>query len=171
VPGIVGFGKSCEIAEREMKEEAVRVSALRDQFKKGIFSQISEVLENGDAPLKLPGTLNLSFAFVEGETALSEINKKVAVSSGSACSSAVVETSYVLKAMGLSPALAHTAIRFSLGRFTTTKEVEEAVKHVVKVIQRLRASSSLHEMMKGSLEVKNYDSFNSQRDSRSKTSA
>src|SRR6201981_1572703 len=129
VPGIVGLGKACEIAAAEMADEAVKLAALRDRLKAPIMGQLDEVYVNGSMEHRLPGNLNLSFAYVEGESLLMGIND-VAVSSGSACTSASLEPSYVLKALGVGEDLAHTSIRFGLGRFNTEEEVDYVAARV-----------------------------------------
>src|SRR6516162_1965191 len=123
VPGIVGLGKACEIAQKEMPEEGARLRGLRDRLKAGLEAKLDEVYVNGSLEHRLPNNLNMSFAYVEGESLLMGIND-VAVSSGSACTSATLEPSYVLKALGVGEDLAHTSIRFGLGRFNTQEEVD-----------------------------------------------
>ncbi|MBI3999168.1 MAG: IscS subfamily cysteine desulfurase [Candidatus Omnitrophica bacterium] len=144
VPAIVGFGKAAEIAGREMDVEAKRIFHLREKLRNAITTQLSHVHLNGSLEKRLPGNLNLSFAFVEGETLLNEISREIAVSSGSACTSANAEPSYVLKALGVGEELAHTSIRFGLGRFTTEEEVDYTVDQVVKVVKKLRADSPIY---------------------------
>ena len=144
VPAIVGFGTAAEIAEREMNEEAKRIFSLRERLRKGISSQLKDVYVNGGLEHRLPGNLNMSFAFVEGETLLMEIAREIAISSGSACTSANLEPSYVLKALGVPENLAHTSIRFGLGRFNTEEEVNYAIERVVKVVKQLRAGSPIY---------------------------
>jgi cysteine desulfurase len=153
VPGIVGLGKACEIAGAEMVEEAVKLSALRDRLKAAIMGQLDEVYINGSMEYRLPGNLNLSFAYVEGESLLMGIND-VAVSSGSACTSATLEPSYVLKALGAGDDLAHSSIRFGIGRFNTEAEVDYVAKRVVETVQRLRELSPLYEMAKEGVDLK-----------------
>ena len=143
VPGIVGFGKASELAQTEMPEEAKRLLSLRERLRKGITNQLTDVSANGSLEKRLPGNLNLSFAFVEGETLLTEICKDVAVSSGSACTSATLEPSYVLKAIGVSEELAHTSVRFGLGRFNAEEEVDYVIQRVVKVVKELRSESPI----------------------------
>lgn len=147
VPGIVGFGKACEIAKAELPTEGPRVAALRDRLEKGIFSQLDLVTLNGNREHRLPSTLNVSFAFAEGESLMMGL-KDVAVSSGSACTSASLEPSYVLRAMGVADDLAHSSIRFGLGRFTTEEEVDFVVDLVIKKVKKLRDMSPLYEMAK-----------------------
>jgi len=147
VPGIVGLGKACEIARMEMAEEAVRLAALRDRLKDAIMSQLDECYINGSMEHRLPGNINISFAYVEGESLLMGIND-VAVSSGSACTSATIEPSYVLKALGAGDDLAHSSIRFGIGRFNTEAEVDYVAKRVVETVRRLRKLSPLYAMAK-----------------------
>jgi len=146
VPGVLAFAKACEVAQAAIKEEKQKLFNLQSFFWQKIQRELSDVALNGHPSKRLPNTLNISFGYVEGEAALKGINEKVAVSSGSACSSAVVETSYVLKAMQVPTPYAHTAIRFSLGRFTTQEEVSEAAEHVIKVIKELRKSSPIYQV-------------------------
>src|SRR6202140_881076 len=147
VPGIVGLGKACEIAQREMPEESKRMSALRDRLRKGLEAKLDEVYINGSMEYRLPNNLNMSFAYVEGESLLMGIND-VAFSSGSACTSATLEPSYVLKALGVGEDLAHTSIRFGLGRFNTEEEVDYVTDKMVQVVTKLRELSPLYEMAK-----------------------
>jgi cysteine desulfurase len=153
VPGIVGFGAAAEICLNEMETEAARVSALRDRLKNNLFSQLDEIFLNGDPLKRLPNNLNISFAFVEGEAMMMGLNE-VAVSSGSACTSASLEPSYVLKAMGIGEELAHTSIRFGLGRFTTQEEIDFVTEKVVGVVKKLRDMSPLYEMAKEGIDLK-----------------
>ena len=152
VPGIVGLGKACEIAGAEMADEAVQLAALRDRLKTAIMGRLDEVYINGSMEHRLPGNLNLSFAYVEGESLLMGIND-VAVSSGSACTSATLEPSYVLKALGAGDDLAHSSIRFGIGRFNTAAEVDYVAKRVVETVQRLRELSPLYEMAKEGVDL------------------
>jgi len=152
VPLIVGFGAAAELAGKEMAAEAVRLLALRERLRKGIMGQLEEVFVNGSLEHRLPGNLNLSFAFVEGESLLMAL-KDVAVSSGSACTSASLEPSYVLRALGVSDELAHTSIRFGLGRFNTEEEVDYVVGLVVRSVRRLRDLSPLWDMHKQGIDV------------------
>jgi cysteine desulfurase len=153
VPAIVGLGKACEIAMNEMETEAKRVAALRDRLHQGITKELDEVYLNGHPVERLPNNLNLSFAYVEGEALMMGF-RELAVSSGSACTSASLEPSYVLKAMGVGEELAHTSIRFGLGRFTTAEEVDFAVEKVVATVKRLRDMSPLYEMAKEGIDLK-----------------
>ena len=152
VPGIVGLGKACQLCAEEMPEESRRLSFLRDKLKESILSQLDEVYINGSLEHRLPHNINLSFAFVEGESLLMGIND-VAVSSGSACTSATLEPSYVLKALGVGEDLAHTSIRFGLGRFNTEAEVDYVIQRVVEVVRKLRDLSPLYEMAKEGIDL------------------
>jgi len=152
VPGVVGMGKACEIARLEMAEEGKRLLALRENLREQITSQLDEVYINGSMEHRLPGSLNISFAFVEGESLLMGIND-IAVSSGSACTSATLEPSYVLKALGAGDDLAHSSIRFGLGRFNTQAEVDYVAEKVVEVVARLRELSPLYEMHKEGIDL------------------
>jgi cysteine desulfurase len=155
VPGIVAFGKACELAGAEMETEAARMLQLRERLHEGLFSQLDEVYLNGHPTQRLPGNLNVSFAFVEGESLLMGL-KDVAVSSGSACTSATLEPSYVLKALGVGEDLAHTSIRFGLGRFNTQEEVDHVIERVVHEVRRLRDMSPLYEMAKEGVDLKSF---------------
>ncbi len=152
VPGIVGFGKACELCQKEMAAETAKLSRLRDRLKDGIMSKLDECYINGSMTHRLPHNINISFAFVEGESLLMGIND-VAVSSGSACTSATLEPSYVLKALGVGEDLAHTSIRFGLGRFNTEEEVDYVVGRVVETVKRLRELSPLYEMAKEGVDL------------------
>lgn len=145
VPGIVGLGMACEIARSEMPEESKRMGFLRDRLQNKLTQELDEVYVNGTMEHHLPNNLNLSFAYVEGESLLMGLND-VAVSSGSACTSATLEPSYVLKALGVSDDLAHSSIRFGLGRFNTEAEVDYVGARVVEVVGKLRELSPLYEM-------------------------
>jgi cysteine desulfurase len=153
VPGIVGLGKACEIAREEMAKEAVRLGGLRDRLQKRIMGRLDEVYVNGTMEHHLPGNLNISFAYVEGESLLMGIND-VAVSSGSACTSATLEPSYVLKALGTGDDLAHSSIRFGIGRFNTEPEVDYVADRVCETVERLRELSPLYEMAKEGINLK-----------------
>jgi cysteine desulfurase len=152
VPGIVGLGKACEIAQKEMAEESKRLSGLRDRLKTKLEARLDETFINGSLEYRLPHNLNMSFAYVEGESLLMGIND-IAVSSGSACTSATLEPSYVLKALGVGEDLAHTSIRFGLGRFTTEEEVDYVVDKMVQVVTKLRELSPLYEMAKEGIDI------------------
>ena len=138
VPSIVGFGKACELCGREMTEESRRMIRLRDRLQEGLLERLGDCTPNGHPDQRLPGNLNLSFAHVQGEALLMAL-KNVAVSSGSACTSASVEPSYVLRAMGVADDFAHSSIRFGLGRFNTLEEVDYVSAEVTRVVHRLRA--------------------------------
>jgi cysteine desulfurase len=146
VAGIVGMGAACEIALREMPEEIQRLRALRNRLRDGLLAKLDYVHINGHPERHIPGNLNISFEFVEGESLLMGL-KDVAVSSGSACTSASLEPSYVLTAIGVGPELAHTSIRFCVGRFNTEEEVDYVIDAVVKHVSRLRELSPLYEMV------------------------
>ncbi len=152
VPGIVGLGLACEIARKEMPEESKRMSFLRDKLKNRLMRDLDEVYVNGTMERHLPNNLNISFAYVEGESLLMGIND-IAVSSGSACTSATLEPSYVLKALGAGDDIAHSSIRFGLGRFNTEAEVDYVGDKVVDVVQKLRELSPLYEMAKEGVDL------------------
>lgn len=152
VPGIVGFGKAAELCQEEMEEESIRLTNLRDKFKATMRESLEEVYVNGHETKRIPGNLNLSFPYVEGESLIMGI-KDVAVSSGSACTSASLEPSYVLKAMGRGDELAHSSIRFGFGRFTTQEEVDYVAEKLVDVVNRLREMSPLYEMVKEGIDL------------------
>lgn len=156
VPGIVGFGKACAIAQAEMATEGARLLALRERLRERIMGRLPEVFINGSMAHRLPGSLNLSFAFVEGEGLLMAL-KDVALSSGSACTSASLEPSYVLRALGIGEELAHTSIRFGLGRFTTEEEVDFVADLVSSKVQRLREMSPLWEMHQEGVDLKSIE--------------
>lgn len=152
VPGIVGFGKACELCQQEMESEATRLSAMRDKLEKELLT-IEEAYVNGNAQHRLPHVSNISFKFVEGE-GLMMGTKDIAVSSGSACTSASLEPSYVLKSLGLDDELAHSSLRFGLGRFTTEEEVDFAIDHVKTAVNKLREMSPLWEMFQDGIDLK-----------------
>ena len=152
VPGIVGFGKACEIAYNEMEEETKRVSALRDKLQNALL-QVEEAYLNGDINHKLPHVTNISFKYVEGEGLMMGFNKNIAVSSGSACTSASLEPSYVLKALGLGDDLAHSSLRFGLGRFTTEDQIDYTIEQVTTTVNKLREMSPLWEMYKEGIDL------------------
>jgi cysteine desulfurase len=153
VPGIVGFGAACEIAGQEMEEEARRLTALREKLRRGICDSLEAVYLNGHPTQRLPGNLNLSFAYVEGESLLMGM-KDIALSSGSACTSASLEPSYVLKALGVGDDLAHSSVRYGLGRFTTDAEVDYAIELTISVVNRLREMSPLYELAREGVDLK-----------------
>ena len=152
VPGIVGLGEACAICQREMPEEAARLGRLRDRLRAKLEAELDEVYINGTMEYRLPNNLNMSFAYVEGESLLMGIND-VAVSSGSACTSATLEPSYVLKALGVGDELAHTSIRFGLGRFNTEEEIDYVANRVTEVVRKLRELSPLYEMYKEGVDL------------------
>jgi cysteine desulfurase len=153
VTGIVGLGAACELAGKEMPEEAARLIEMRSQLQAGLFERLDEIYVNGHPTERLPGNLNVSFAYVEGESLLMGIND-IAVSSGSACTSATLEPSYVIRALGIDDELAHSSIRFGLGRFNTTEEVDYVTEKVSKEVKRLREMSPLYEMAKEGIDLK-----------------
>src|SRR6187401_1195488 len=153
VPGIVGFGKAAELCRLDMASDTERLSKLRDRLNEKLHKNLDEIYVNGSQDYRLPHNLNISFAYVEGESLLMGIND-VAVSSGSACTSASLEPSYVLKALGVGEDLAHTSIRFGIGRFNTEEEVDYVAKRVIDVVRRLRELSPLYEMAKEGIDLK-----------------
>jgi cysteine desulfurase len=152
VPGIVGFGKAAELCRLEMAGDAVRLGALRDRLNEKLHEGLDEIYINGSVEHRLPHNLNISFAYVEGESLLMGIND-VAVSSGSACTSASLEPSYVLKALGAGDDLAHSSIRFGLGRWTTEEEVDYVATKLISVVTRLREMSPLYELAKEGVDL------------------
>ncbi len=153
VPLIVGFGKACELCEQEMPTESVHLAGMRDRLKAGILNGLEEVYLNGHPTARLPHNLNVSFAYVEGESLLMGC-KEIALSSGSACTSATLEPSYVLRALGVGSDLAHSSIRFGLGRFNTDEEVDYTIKKIIEVVSKLREMSPLYEMAKEGIDLK-----------------
>lgn len=152
VPGIVGLGKACAVAEAELEGEIERLTGLRDSLYLQITEALDEVHLNGHPTCRLPGNLNLSFAFVEGESLMMGM-KGIAVSSGSACTSASLEASYVLRALGIGDDLAHTSLRFGLGRFNTQEEIDQTARVVIEQVRRLRAMSPLYEMHREGIDL------------------
>jgi len=152
VPLIVGFGKAAEICRQMMPEESKRLTALRDRLRDGIMTQLEDTYLNGHPTQRLPNNVNISFAYVEGESLLMGL-KDIALSSGSACTSATLEPSYVLKALGVGSDLAHSSIRYGLGRFNTEEEVEYVVRRTVEVVTKLREMSPLYEMAKEGVDL------------------
>jgi cysteine desulfurase len=152
VPGIVGLGEACALAKAEMPAESKRMEYLRDKLKDRLLAALDEVYINGTMEHRLPNNLNISFAYVEGESLLMGINE-IAVSSGSACTSATLEPSYVLKALGAGDDLAHSSIRFGLGRFNTEEEVDYVAAKVIDVVRKLRELSPLYEMHKEGIDL------------------
>ena len=152
VPGIVGLGKACELARVDFEKDKAHSLELRDSFEKRIFAELDHVALNGDREQRLPGNSNLSFSYVEGESLIMGI-KDLAVSSGSACTSASLEPSHVLRSMKVGDELAHSSIRFGFGRFTKAEEVDFAVGEVVRAVRRLRELSPLYEMVKEGIDI------------------
>jgi cysteine desulfurase len=153
VPGIAGFGKAAQIAREELDKEIAEMFRMRERLRLTLERELDEVYINGDLEKRLPGNLNMSFAYVEGESLLMGIHD-IAVSSGSACTSASLEPSYVLKALGVGEDLAHTSIRFGIGRFNTDEEVDYVANRVIEVVRRLRDLSPLYEMAKEGIDLK-----------------
>lgn len=153
VPGIVGFGKAAEIAQAEMEHEAVRLSNLRDRLENGLKSSMEEVYINGNINHRMPHVTNMSFKHVEGEGLMMTFNQNIALSSGSACTSASLEPSYVLVALGLGDDLAHSSLRFSLGRFTTEEEVDFAIEAIRNGVNHMRDLSPIWEMYKDGIDL------------------
>ncbi len=153
VPLIVGFGKACELCEQEMPTEAPRLAAMRDRLQAGIMNVMEDVYLNGHPTQRLPHNLNISFAYVEGESMLMGL-KEIALSSGSACTSATLEPSYVLRALGVGSDLAHSSIRFGIGRFNTDEEIDYTIKRINEVVNKLREMSPLYEMAKEGVDLK-----------------
>jgi cysteine desulfurase len=154
VPGIVGFGKAAELATKEWRSDAAHIFEMRQRLRKQLFSALDMIHLNGaDDPRRLPGNLNVSFSFVEGEAMMMAI-RDVAVSSGSACTSASLEPSYVLRAMGVDEELAHSSIRFGIGKFNTDEEIDYVAKLVIGSVERLRNMSPLYEMHKEGIDLK-----------------
>src|SRR6058998_607828 len=154
VPLIVGFGRAAEICEEVMPAESARLGKLRDHLQDSILGSVDEAYLNGDPERRLPHNLNISFAYVEGESVLMGLNKETALSSGSACTSATLEPSYVIAALGASSELAHSSIRFSLHRFNTEEEVEFVAGRTIQVVKRLREMSPLYELAKEGVDLK-----------------
>ncbi|KAM4692211.1 cysteine desulfurase [Rhinophrynus dorsalis] len=153
-PLTVGFGAACEVAQEEMEYDHRRISDLAERLTTSIMTQISDVVLNGDPKQRYPGCINLSFAYVEGESLLMAL-KDVALSSGSACTSASLEPSYVLRAIGADEDLAHSSIRFGIGRFTTEEEVDYTIKKCIQEVKRLREMSPLWELVQDGIDLKN----------------
>jgi cysteine desulfurase len=153
VPGIVGFGKAAEIARLEMDQDAKRLSVLRDKLESALKANMEEVYVNGSTEHRMPHVTNVSFKHVEGEGLMMTFNQNIAVSSGSACTSASLEPSYVLMALGLGDDLAHSSIRFSLGRFTTEEDVDYAIESVTKGVNHMRDLSPIWEMYKEGVDL------------------
>jgi cysteine desulfurase len=152
VPGIVGFGKACELCLAEMDQDAQRLSKLRDKLETSLM-KLDEAYVNGDKDHRLPHVSNISFKYVEGEGLLMGFNKEIALSSGSACTSASLEPSYVLKALGLGDDLAHSSLRFGLGRYTTEEQIDYTIEQVSRTVTKLREMSPLWEMYKEGIDM------------------
>ncbi len=157
VPGIVGFGKAAELAKNEMAADAERLSRLRDKLEKTLMAQLEEVYINGDPENRMPHVTNLSFKHVEGEGLMMTFNQNIGLSSGSACTSASLEPSYVLIAMGLGDDLAHSSLRFSLGRFTTEEDIDFAIDAVTKGVNHMRDLSPIWEMYKEGIDLESVE--------------
>ncbi|WP_233595472.1 MULTISPECIES: IscS subfamily cysteine desulfurase [Corallococcus] len=156
VASIVGFGAAAEVAKQDLPEEAARLFRLRERLRTGIMEQLDMVVVNGSLEHRMPGSLNISFSYVEGEALMMSI-KDVAVSSGSACTSASLEPSYVLRALGVEEDMAHSSIRFGLGRFNTEEEVDFVIRLVVDKVRKLRDMSPLYEMAKEGIDLKSIE--------------
>jgi cysteine desulfurase len=152
VPGIVGLGKACELCMNEMESEAKRLSKMRDKLENALM-EIEEAYVNGNRDHRLPHVANISFKYVEGEGLMMGFNKNIALSSGSACTSASLEPSYVLKALGLGDDLAHSSLRFGLGRFTTEEQIDYTINAVRTTVLKLREMSPLWEMYKEGIDL------------------
>ncbi len=153
VPGIVGFGKACELCMNEMESEATRLSKMRDRLETATLLELEEAYVNGNREHRLPHTANISFKYVEGEGLMMGFNKNIALSSGSACTSASLEPSYVLKALGLGDDLAHSSLRFGLGRFTTDADIDYTIEAIKTTVLKLRDMSPLWEMYKEGIDL------------------
>ncbi|MEZ4949030.1 MAG: aminotransferase class V-fold PLP-dependent enzyme [Saprospiraceae bacterium] len=153
VPAIVGFGKAVEIAMQTMEEQGKRLKKLRDTFEKKCQENIEEVTINGSTAHRLPHVTNLTFKFVESENLMASFNQRIAVSSGSACTSATLEPSYVLRAMGISDHDASASLRFSLGRWTTEEQMEETLQTIIENVAHLRSQSPVWQMFKEGIDV------------------
>jgi cysteine desulfurase len=152
VPGIVGLGMACEICQKDMASDTAKISKMRDRLEKELLV-LEEAYVNGSIEHRLPHITNMSFKYVEGEGLIMGV-KNIAVSSGSACTSASLEPSYVLKALGLDDELAHSSLRFGLSRFTTDEEIDYAINHVKEAVLKLREMSPLWEMFKEGIDLK-----------------
>jgi cysteine desulfurase len=157
VPGIVGFGKAAEIAQAEMAQDAERLSKLRDKLQNALMEQLEEVVVNGSEEHRMPHVTNMSFKHVEGEGLMMTFNQEIALSSGSACTSASLEPSYVLKALGLGDDLAHSSLRFSLGRFTTEEDVDYTIEQIAKGVNHMRDLSPIWEMYKEGIDLESIE--------------
>jgi cysteine desulfurase len=152
VPGIVGFGKACEICRLDMEKDTAHIKVLRDKLENSLL-QIEESYLNGNKEHRLPHVSNISFKYVEGEGLLMGFNKNIALSSGSACTSASLEPSYVLKALGLGDDLAHSSLRFGLSRFTTEEQIDYTIEQITNTVNKLREMSPLWEMFKEGIDI------------------
>merc|ERR1711977_569930 len=152
-PLVIGFGKACEIAQQDMQSDLDHATNLSERLMKGIMSRVENVQLNGDKEKRYPGIVNISFEYVEGESLLMGL-KDLAISSGSACTSASLEPSYVLRALGLEDEMAHTSLRFGIGRFTTKEEIDYAIEETVDVVEKLRELSPLWEMVQEGIDIK-----------------
>jgi len=153
VPGIVGFGKAAEIARNEMESDTKRLSALRDKLEQTLHNRLEEVYTNGNVQHRMPHVANISFKHVEGEGLMMTFNQHIGLSSGSACTSASLEPSYVLVALGLGDDLAHSSLRFSLGRFTTEEDIDYTIDAIAKGVEHMRALSPIWEMYKEGIDL------------------
>jgi cysteine desulfurase len=153
VPGIVGFGKAAEIAKAEMHQDAERLSKMRDRLEKAFQDNLEEVYVNGSRQSRMPHVTNISFKHVEGEGLMMTFNQNIALSSGSACTSASLEPSYVLVALGLGDDLAHSSLRFSLGRFTTEEDIDYVIEKVSEGVNHMRDLSPIWEMYKEGIDL------------------
>jgi cysteine desulfurase len=154
VPGIVGLGAAAALAKAEMTTEIARLGAMRDRLNKKLHDNLDEIYINGSMEHRLPHNLNISFAYVEGESILMGLNKEVALSSGSACTSSTLEPSYVIQALGVGADLAHSSIRYGLHRFTTEEEVDFVGDRSIEVVKKLREMSPLYELAKEGVDLK-----------------
>jgi cysteine desulfurase len=152
VPGVVGFGRAAELCSLEMAEESARTFALRERLRTGIEARVQHTVVNGSMAHRLPGNLNISFAYIEGESLLMGL-KDIAVSSGSACTSASLEPSYVLRALGVAEEMAHTSIRFGVGRFNTAEEIDYVIDLVARKVEKLRTMSPLYELVQEGVDI------------------
>ena len=150
---MVGLGEACAISQKEMESDSRHIKKLSERLLQGLSGKISHVVRNGDETRTYPGCVNLSFAYVEGESLLMAL-KNIALSSGSACTSASLEPSYVLRALGAEEDMAHSSIRFGLGRFTTEEEIDFCVEETVKHVNKLRELSPLWEMVQEGIDIK-----------------
>ena len=155
-PVVIGFGKACEVAQADMQSDLAHAERLSKRLIDGIESRVENTQLNGDRDARYPGIVNISFEYVEGESLLMGL-KELAISSGSACTSASLEPSYVLRALGLSDDMAHTSLRFGIGRFTTEAEIDYAIEETVQVVEKLRELSPLWEMVQEGIDIKSIE--------------